>query len=241
MSKHDIFICYSSKDESQARVILQNLEARGFKCWISSRDVRPGRNYQESIVRAIEDAKVIVFLLSDFSNKTSEVKKELSLASTFEIAVIPLRLTATKPNSALLYELSTRQWIDVFPDLEASLDLVVSAIEETLRAGAGGDTDRAAHVARGPAPAAGSPRPEPTAAPSPRRASGIAIGDQERDAIRPLLAHHVGPIAKVLIERAAAGATTRDEFCEKLAAHIPTPADRATFLRTVRARLTAAS
>src|ERR1700731_71302 len=82
MPMHDIFICYSSQDEDKARGVLTRLEARGFKCWISSRDVAPGRNYQEDIVRAIEEAKVILFLFSEASNKTSEVKKELSLASS---------------------------------------------------------------------------------------------------------------------------------------------------------------
>src|SRR5580700_10712080 len=98
MGKHDIFVCYSSKDEQQARAVVRQLEAHGFTCWISSRDVHPGHNYQESIVQAIETSKSIVFLFSDSSNKTNEVKKELSLASSFDIPVIPLRLTATRPN-----------------------------------------------------------------------------------------------------------------------------------------------
>src|SRR6266566_4263850 len=74
MPSHDIFICFSSKDEATAHAVVRFLEGRGRKCWISSRDVRPGRNYQESIVQAIQTAKLIVFLFSEYSNKTTEVK-----------------------------------------------------------------------------------------------------------------------------------------------------------------------
>jgi hypothetical protein len=236
MGKHDIFVCYSSKDEPQARSLLQHLEAHGFKCWISSRDVRPGHNYQDSIVQAIETSSAIVFLFSDFSNKTDEVKKELSLASNFEIPVIPLRLTTTKPNGALLYELSTRQWIDAFEDFEAALDQVVSEIEETLLLEARAETNGAAPVARDSAPAITQASPIPGAAAASRQ-SALRMGREESEAIRALLARHVGPIAKLLVERDTADATSREQLCEKLASHIRNPADRAAFLRMVRAKL----
>ncbi|MFI5014483.1 MAG: toll/interleukin-1 receptor domain-containing protein [Hyphomicrobiales bacterium] len=238
---HDIFVCYSSKDEPQARAVLQHLEANGFKCWISSRDVRPGRNYQDSIVRAIETSSAIVFLFSDFSNKTDEVKKELSLASSFAIPVIPFRLTATKPNSALLYELSTRQWIDAFPDFDAALARVVLSIEETMHPEATAERDGVGPAALDPAPAVSQARPIPGDAAAASRPSAVTIGSEEREAVRALLARHVGPIAKLLVERDAADAMTREQLCEKLALHIRNPADRAAFLRMVRARLAVGS
>ena len=51
-----IFISYSSKDQQIAETIYQALEARGHDCWIACRDVRPGENFQEAIVRALRSA-----------------------------------------------------------------------------------------------------------------------------------------------------------------------------------------
>jgi hypothetical protein len=235
MPMHDIFICYSSQDEDKARGVLTRLEARGFKCWISSRDVAPGRNYQEDIVRAIEEAKVILFLFSEASNKTSEVKKELSLASSFGISVIPLRLSPIKPNGALQYELATRQWIDAYPDLDAAFERILSAVEATLHA-TGSDADR--HAIDEPARELATLAPVRTGA-RPAAAPGISVGSEDFEAIRALLARHVGPIAKVLIERAARDSRTRDEFCDKLAANMRDSADRTQFLRALRNRLPA--
>ena len=39
---HDAFISYSSKDKTIADAVCARLEARGIRCWIAPRDVRPG-------------------------------------------------------------------------------------------------------------------------------------------------------------------------------------------------------
>jgi hypothetical protein len=235
MPTHDIFICYSSQDEERARGVLTRLEAHGFKCWISSRDVAPGRNYQEDIVRAIEQTKIIVFLFSEASNRTAEVKKELSLGSSFGIAVIPLRLSPIKPNGALQYELATRQWIDAYPDLDAAFEKLFAAIEETLANGSDADVRTIADPSREQATLA-PVRTVPRQATAP----AISVGSEDFEAIRGLLARHVGPIAKVLIERAVKDSRTRSEFFDKLAANVRVEAERAEFLRALRTKLPAA-
>jgi hypothetical protein len=155
MGTHDIFICFSSKDEATARGVVDFLEARGLKCWISSRDVAPGQNYQEAIVEAIAASKVLVFLFSDFSSESGEIKKELSLAGSRGATVIPLRLCPIKPTGALRYELATRQWIDIFPDRDAALGRVARAATEGLRprvdGAEAGSTQPALNLVRHPA------------------------------------------------------------------------------------------
>src|SRR5207237_9984593 len=164
---------------------------RGFTCWISSRDVRPGRNYQESIVQALEHTRIILFLFSENSNNTGEVKKELSLGSSFGKSVIPLRLSPVKPNGALQYELATCQWIDGFDGLEEAFAHVVTAIDETLNPPAETEKPRAPH--RKSKSATQSARAVPTPSSSEPL---LSAGSKEFEAIRSLLARHVGPIAK---------------------------------------------
>lgn len=130
MSDHafHIFICFSSKDEAVARDVLQFLEAEGLTCWISSRDIPPGQNYQESIVHALETAGCVVFLFSEFSRQSAEIRKELSIAGSLNVPVFPLRLSPITPRGALRYELATRQWIDIFPDREYAFHRLVEAL-----------------------------------------------------------------------------------------------------------------
>lgn len=145
-----VFICHASADVALAQEVVAGLEAAGVACWISARDVGAGRNFQEAIVQAIRDARAVVFLLSAASNRSEEVRKELALASSFAVAVLPVRLGAAEPVAALRYELATRQWIE---GGEAGAGAgVVAALLAAL--GEGADVATAAQAA-----VAGSDRP----------------------------------------------------------------------------------
>jgi hypothetical protein len=240
-----IFICFSSKDEEVARNVVEFLENAGLKCWISSRDVPPGHNYQETIVHALEAARGIVFLFSESSSKSGEIKKELSIGGSINTPVFPLRLSAITPTGALRYELATRQWIDIFPDRERALGKLVDTINRVLDAPAGEGEDAGAITEAAntgaSAPVAVAPSPAKKRSRAPARKPVIAPDSQEFEAIRALLAHHIGPIAKVLLQKAATEARTPDDFCERLAAHVGAPSARAAFVQAVRARLAAGS
>ncbi|MGE5562886.1 MAG: TIR domain-containing protein [Bacillota bacterium] len=121
-----VFVSYATSDRKQALSVCEAIETRGLKCWISTRDVAPGDNYQEAIVRAIRGASAVVLVFSKAANQSDEIKKELSLASRHRIPVIALRIEEVEPGDAFAYELSTRQWIDAFEGWDRAMDLVVS-------------------------------------------------------------------------------------------------------------------
>jgi hypothetical protein len=235
-----IFICFSSKDETIAREVVDFLEAEGLKCWISCRDVPAGQNYQATIVQALESAQGIVFLFSKSSGASGEILKELSLAGSVKAPVFPLRLAPIAPTGALRYELATRQWIDIFPDQDKALRKLAETIHKSLAAPATGEDEASPTAALATIPSsADAPEAPPPAKKRAKAARGpiVAAGSEEFEAIRALLARHIGPIAKVIVEKAAAEARTTDDLCERLAARVTAPTDRAAFLRAARARL----
>ena len=139
-----IFITYSSKDQKVARTICTALENRGLICWISARNVKPGQNYQEQIVRAIRAARVMVLVFTANANNSNEIKKELALASQNNLVVIPVRIEDVAPNEAFAYEFATRQWIDLFEDWEKSISELVELIAAILDEPPAGDRAKAA-------------------------------------------------------------------------------------------------
>jgi hypothetical protein len=238
-----VFICFSSKDEAIARDVVRSLEEQGLACWISLRDVPPGQNYQETIVAAVESARGLVFLFSESSNESGEIKKELSLAAAANVPVFPLRLAPILPTGALRYELATRQWIDLFDNRTQALSKLASTISRSLSVHA---SDQAAHDLQSrEAPSrradpiqAAPPLPAPAKKRTRKRVPIVAVGSDEFEAVRALLARHIGPIAKVFVQKAASEAENLDAFCERLASHVPSPTDRASFLHAVRSCLT---
>src|SRR5690348_5648972 len=131
-----VFVSYATAGRKEAISVCKAIERRGVRCWISSRDVKPGENYQEAIVRSIRTSRAMVLVFSEAANNSDEIKKELSLASKHRVPVMALRIEDVEPSDAFAYELSTRQWIDAFESWDKSIDALVRKIEQV-----GGSSD----------------------------------------------------------------------------------------------------
>jgi TIR domain len=232
-----IFICFSSKDEAIACEVVEFLESKGLKCWISSRDVPPGQNYQETIVQAIESALGMVFLFSEASSKSREIKKELSIGGSVNLPVFPVRLDPILPSGALRYELAIRQWIDIFPHRKRALTKLAETIKAGIEAAATVEIEL-------PPPTQGVPVVGATSKLRPlnkkHRMSHKPIvvpGTEGFEKIRALLARHIGPIAKIYVQKAASEASSPEDFCKRLAIHVVAPSERTSFVQAVRAQL----
>jgi tetratricopeptide (TPR) repeat protein len=138
-----VFVSYATADRKEALSVCKAIERRGVKCWISCRDVAPGANYQEVIVRAIREARAMVLVFSDAANNSDEIKKELSLASRHQVPIMALRIEDVEPSDAFAYELSTRQWIDAFEGWDKSLDALNARLQQIA-----GETSAAAQPER---------------------------------------------------------------------------------------------
>ena len=141
-----VFISYSSKDRRVAETICQALESRGQRCWIACRDVKPGENFQESIVRALRQARVMLLVFSSNANNSEEIKKELVLAGRHHVTVIPVRVEDVTPNDAFAYEFATRQWIDLFQDWEREIENLSLQIKQILASAPPDKTVAAEHT-----------------------------------------------------------------------------------------------
>ncbi len=130
MNKHKVFISFSSKDNKLALKIYDRLNQRGIKSWISAKDIPPGADYQSAIVKAIEEAEIVVLVFSAQAAGSNEILKELSLASKKKI--IPARIEDIEPQDAFKYQLSNRQFIDLFDDFERNLDELIDKVISIL-------------------------------------------------------------------------------------------------------------
>jgi tetratricopeptide (TPR) repeat protein len=130
-----VFISHATADRAEALKVCKAIERRGTQCWISMRDVPPGANYQEAIVQSLRTARAVVLVFSDAANTSDEIKKELSLASRYQVQVIAIRLKNVEPSDAFAYELSTRQWINAFEGWDRSIDTLIGRIEQISGSG----------------------------------------------------------------------------------------------------------
>ncbi len=134
---HDVFVSYSSKDKPTADAVSATLEAAGIRCWIAPRDIAPGADWGESIVTAIEEARVMVLVFSAYANTSVQIKREVERAVHKGLVIIPLRIEDVLPAKSLEYFLSTPHRLDAFtPPLERHLRYLAGVVRQILEGGA---------------------------------------------------------------------------------------------------------
>ncbi len=126
----DFFVSYATPDKETAFRLCQLLEEQGIGCWIAPRDVPPGADYGEAIIRAIEETRATLLLLSAHSNISIHVTHEVERATSKRKRVIPVRLEDVQPSASLELHLATAQWIDAWHIASAQ---VVAQLESVVR------------------------------------------------------------------------------------------------------------
>ncbi|MFN8019677.1 MAG: DUF4268 domain-containing protein [Acidimicrobiales bacterium] len=122
------FISYSSLDQGMADRVVEGLEARGARCWISSRDVPHGARYAAALVEAVEEAEALVFLLTEHSAGSVHCARELELAMNARVQVIPVRVDDCAVPAELRYYFAGLQWLASQPDGEAWVEQLARAL-----------------------------------------------------------------------------------------------------------------
>jgi TolB-like protein/Tfp pilus assembly protein PilF len=125
-----VFLSYASRDAEIANTVCRELESRGIRCWIAPRDVAPGALYADAIVRAINEAKVLLLVLSQSAIDSAHVGKEIERASSKRKRLIALRIDAAQLSPALEYFLSESQWVDFVPD---GSEIAAAKISEAIQ------------------------------------------------------------------------------------------------------------
>ena len=82
------------------------LERAGSPCWMAPRDIAPGLDYGTQIIDAIEACTVLVLVLSENSNYSIFVRKEVERAIAKGKVVIPVRIQDVTASRSLEFFIS---------------------------------------------------------------------------------------------------------------------------------------
>jgi hypothetical protein len=110
--KYDIFISHSKEDNKLAVALCHFLEERQFRCWMAPRDVQAGKDYATCIIEAIQSSRIMVVILSEYSNRSHHVRNEVERAFNHQVAILPFRIRDVIPEQSLEYFLSSYHWLD---------------------------------------------------------------------------------------------------------------------------------
>ena len=130
---HDVFLSYSSQDKAAADAACNVLERKGVRVWMAPRDILPGVGWAQSIIGAINNARIMVLVYSSSANASHQIEREVERAINKGIPVMPFRVEDVQPNATLEYFISETHWLDAFtPPLEKHLERLADAVKRLL-------------------------------------------------------------------------------------------------------------
>ncbi|TCL73815.1 toll/interleukin-1 receptor domain-containing protein [Rhizobium sp. BK251] len=130
---HDVFISYSTEDKPAADAVCAILESHGVRCWVAPRDIMPGADWGESIVKAIRASRVMLLVFSTNANKSKQIKREVEIAADGGVTIVPLRIENILPTESFKYFLGNIHWMDALtPPLERHLEAIAERVKAIL-------------------------------------------------------------------------------------------------------------
>lgn len=221
----DIFVSYSQPDRDCALALTHHLEASGFSVWIAPRDISPAAEWAAEIIDAISAARAMVLVFSASSNSSAQVRREVERAVHKDVPILPFRIENVLPSKSLEYFLSSHQWLDGFPSpREPHYERLCRCLREWL-------TTPAAQPAPPERPTI-EPLVAAAARPDDRVIHGVRVSNEQLRELETRLARVLGPIAVILVQRAAVAAESFTDLERRLAAELDSPEDRRRFLHS---------
>ncbi len=130
--KSPVFISYRRANKETAHRIFKALQERGVDAWYDAL-IEPGRNWRDAIVENLQNAGVMLILLSENALASEELKKELAVAKASKVPLLAVRLEDVKLTGAFAYELEGLNWFDLFDAPEERLAELSGFIEELVK------------------------------------------------------------------------------------------------------------
>ncbi len=114
MKEYDIFISYCRKDIAKAKRIKEDIERNtSAKCWMDLDGIESGSQFEDVVISAIDNARIVVFLLSENSMKSKWTKDEVRYAYETKKKIIPVNIDRCAPSGWFLFKFSGYDVIDI--------------------------------------------------------------------------------------------------------------------------------
>ena len=136
LKPHDIMISYSTKLKRVADDVCHFLCESGYDVWMAPYSIPNGGNYYNEIYAAIDNSKIVLFLLSEPSLQSEWCQNELRYAIESNKIVLPVQIKEVDnpydKMGQIRPELQRRQILKLYPRYKSRLDEIVDSVKKLL-------------------------------------------------------------------------------------------------------------
>ncbi|MCF0039741.1 ClpXP protease specificity-enhancing factor SspB [Dyadobacter fanqingshengii] len=134
----NVFISYAREDHWHAQKLYMDLRVADIDCWIDTKCLLPGMNWDNTIQNVIRNCKYFIFFISEHSNLNKRyLMRELELALEVQatlpvdrVFIIPIRLVNVAPSKS---ELEKYNYIDFFSSYDKGLGRILTVLEDAAK------------------------------------------------------------------------------------------------------------
>lgn len=127
-----VFISYSSKDYETAQQTKEILEKNGIPCWMAPQSIPGGSSYAEEIPEAISKCSALLLLLSQSSQLSVWVPKEVGLAISAGKITIPFHIDDSRMSDVFNFLLQDNQRIEAFNNISRAYQELIVRLKAIL-------------------------------------------------------------------------------------------------------------
>lgn len=109
---NDIFISYSDWDNDVVQQLKLSLENKGMGYWLAPFNIEKDNNWAESIIKAINNSLIFVLILSEHSNTSKQVLRDVERAVGREMLIIIFEIDKVTLSKSLEYFIGDNYWYD---------------------------------------------------------------------------------------------------------------------------------
>ena len=132
---YQVFVSHASREKHLADAICVSLETTGIRCWVAPRDIPPGAEWADAIIRGLETCQLLLLVLSGESVASQHVLREVERAVNRRMVIMPVRVEDIVPTGSMGYYLGAVHWLDaISPPFEQHLNDLVECVGRTLHA-----------------------------------------------------------------------------------------------------------
>ena len=130
-----VFISYSQKNEEYAEDARHLLKSEGIGVWMAPYDIPAGSKYAYVINDAIQKCSCMLLLLSEQSQESEWVEKEIERAVNYKKPIISMHLDESELNSGFSFYLGNQQIVPIriIDRNDSNVQKVLSAIKSYVR------------------------------------------------------------------------------------------------------------
>jgi hypothetical protein len=227
------FLSYARLDQAFALRLAKDLEAAGVDVWVDQLHIGVGQNWDRGVEAAIRACEGFIIVLSPQSVASENVADEVNVALDGGKQIIPI----LHEKCTIPMRLGRVQFIDATSDYPEALQRCKSLILGAQPADTQSDAPRPRRRS------SNKPPPDSKSAPisKPATADATSVAADLPKGLDAQVLHQaehklvvfVGPVARMLVRKAALATDSKVEFYRQLAASIPKENERLAFLESV--------